>query len=101
MDYWERRIAFWAEGKIKGKGFRFERWKAAQEERQRREKAEHARKRFQQLVRMMKQLEELMGMGRVQQERGLGRIREIEGWARLAQPRARSRKGGRGRGALM
>lgn len=97
LDYWERRIAFWSEGKIRGKGFRFDRWKAAQEERQRREKAEHARRRFRQLVQMMKQLEELMGMGRVQRERGLGRIREIEGWARLAQPSARSRKGGRGR----
>ena len=96
LDYWDRRITFWAEGKIKGKGFRFDRWQAAQEERQRREKAEHARRRFQQLVRMMKQLEELLGMGRVQRERGLGRIREIEGWARLAQPRAR--RGSRNRG---
>lgn len=96
MDYWERRITFWAEGKIRGKGFRFDRWKAAQEERQRREKAEHARRRFRQLVQMMKQLEELMGMGRAQRERGLGRIREIEGWARLAQPRVRSRNGGQG-----
>lgn len=97
IDYWERRIAFWTEGKLKGKQFRFERWKAAEEEKQRRQKAEHARKRFQQLVRMMKQLEDLTRLGGVQRERGLGRIRELEGWAKLAQPRARGRKGGRSR----
>jgi hypothetical protein len=99
MDYWERRMAFWAEGKIKGGQFRFNRWKAAEEEKQRRLKAEHARKRFQQLVRMMKQLDELMRLGNVRRERGLGRIRELEAWARLAQPRDRSRNGGRTRPA--
>lgn len=44
---------FWTEGKLKGKQFRFDRWKAAEEEKQRRRKAEHARKRFRQLVGMM------------------------------------------------
>ena len=97
MDYWERRIAFWAEGQLKGKQFRFQRWKAAEDEKQRRQKAEHARKRFRQLVGMMKQLEDLMRLGGVQRERGRLRIRELEGWARLAQPRTRSRKGGRSR----
>ena len=97
MDYWERRITFWTEGHLKGSQFRFNRWKAAEEQKRRRQKAEHARKRFQQLVGMMKQLEDLMRLGGLQRERGRKRIRELEGWARLAQPRARSRKGGRTR----
>lgn len=95
MDYWERRIAFWSEGKVRGGGFRFDRWKAAEEEKQRRQKAEHARQRFQQLVRMMKQLEDFMRLGGNRRERGLVRKRELEGWARLAQMRERSREKGR------
>jgi len=91
MDYWERRIAFWTEGHLKGSQFRFSRWKAAEEEKQRRQKAEHARKRFRQLVGMMKQLEDLMRLGGIQRERGRIRIRELEGWARLANPTQRRR----------
>lgn len=98
MDYWERRIAFWMEGQIRGRQFRFDRWKAAEEEKQRRLKAEHARKRFQQLVRMMKELENFLSLGGVSRERGLLRIRELEGWARLAQPKQRDRGRGRTRG---
>jgi hypothetical protein len=97
MDYWERRITYWTEGKLKGSQFRFNRWKAADEEKQRRQKAEHARKRFRQLVGMMKQIEDLMRLGGVQRERGRVRIRELEGWARLVQPRMRSRAAGRKR----
>lgn len=97
MDYWERRIAFLAEGHLKGKQFRFQRWKAAEEEQQRRQKAEHARKRFQQLVTMMKQLEDLVRLGGLQRERGRGRIRELERWARLAQPKSRRRDQSRSR----
>lgn len=100
MDYWERRIAFWTEGHLKGSQFRFNRWKAADEQKQRRQKAEHARKRFQQLVGMMKQLEDLMRLGGLQRERGRARIRELEGWARLAQPTGRSQTAGRKRGLL-
>ena len=47
---------------------------------------------------MMKQLDELMRLGGNRRERGLVRIRELEGWARLAQPRTRSRAPGRKRG---
>ena len=97
MDYWERRIAFWTEGHVKGSQFRFNRWKAAEAAKQRRQKAEHARKRFQQLIRMMKQLENMLRLGGIQRERGLGRIREIESWVKLAQPRGRARKGMRSR----
>lgn len=97
MDYWERRIAFWTEGHLKGSQFRFNRWKAAEEERQRRQRVEHARKRFRQLVGMMKQLEEFMRLGGIERERGRKRIRELEGWAQLAQPRKRGRSEGRRR----
>lgn len=97
MDYWERRIAFWAEGQMGGKKFRFDRRKAAEEEKQRRQKAEHARKRFRQLVIMMKQLEDFMRLGGLQRERGLVRIRELDGWVRLVEPRTRNRSDGRKR----
>lgn len=98
LDYWERRITFMAEGRLKGSQFRFQRWKAAEEEKQRRAKAEHARKRFQQLVQMMTRLEDMMRLGGVQRERGRTRMRELEGWARLAQPRGKRRAKGRTRG---
>jgi hypothetical protein len=49
---------------------------------------------------MMKQLEDLTRLGGVQRERGLGRIRELEGWAKLAQPKTRSRAQGRKRGMV-
>ncbi|EYR78520.1 MobQ family relaxase [Shinella sp. DD12] len=39
LDYWERRIAFWAEEKIRGPEFRYQRWQEAEG----RKKAEHAR----------------------------------------------------------
>ena len=87
-----------AEGRLKGGQFRFQRWKAAEEEKQRRAKAEHARKRFQQLVQMMTRLEDMMRLGGVQRERGRTRMRELEGWARLAQPRGKRRAKGRTRG---
>lgn len=98
MDYWERRIAFWTEGHLKGSQFRFNRWKAAEEQKHRRQKAEHARKRFQQLVGMMKQLEDLMRLGGLQRERGRARIRELEGWSRQSPPRGWSQTAGRKRG---
>lgn len=97
MDYWQRRIAYWAEGKVGGKKFRFDRWKAAEEEKQRRQKVEHARKRYRQLVVMMKQLEDLMRLGGLQRERGLVRIRELDGWVRLMEPRTWNRSDGRKR----
>ena len=98
MDYWERRITFWSEGQIGGRKFRFDRWKAAEEDKQRRQRAEHARRRFNQLVTMMRQLEDLMRLGGNRRERGLVRVRELEGWGRLARPR--TRKGDRKRGLL-
>lgn len=79
LDYWERRIAFWTEGHLKGSHFRFNRWKAAEEEKQRRLKAQHARRRFQQLVMMMKRLDDFLRLGGKQREKGLVRMREVEG----------------------
>jgi hypothetical protein len=97
LDYWERRIAFWTEGNLKGGQFRFNRWKAAEEEKQRRLKAEHARKRFQQLVMMMKRLDDFLRLGGKQREKGLIRMRELEGWAKRMEPRTRGRNDGRAR----
>ncbi|MFD1696793.1 MobQ family relaxase [Roseibium aestuarii] len=93
IDYWERRIAYWTEGQIRGKHFRYDRWQEAE----RRKKAEHAKRRFQQLVRMMKTLEDMMRLGGLQRERGLVRIRELEGWVRRVEPRKRGRSSGRRR----
>jgi hypothetical protein len=96
LDYWERRATFYAEGVIKGKGFRFERWKAAQEEKQRKaeaaQKAAHVRKRVQQLRSFLRALEMII-MGRSQaREKGLSRAREVNAW------REPFRDTGRGRG---
>lgn len=93
LDYWERRIAFWAEGKVRGRQFRFERWQEAESRR----KVEHARKRFKQLVMMMKRLEDFLRLGGKQREKGLVRIRELEGWAKRMEPRTRGRDSGRAR----
>lgn len=98
IDYWERRITFWAEGKVKGREFRFRRWQAAMEEKQRREKAEHARRRFRQLVTMMRQLEDALRLGTRQRERGLVRIRELERWVAPVRVKTRTRDQGRRRG---
>lgn len=97
MDYWERRITFWSEGQIGGRKFRFDRWKAAEEDKQRRQRTEHARRRFNQLVTMMRQLEDLMRLGENRREHGLIRVRELEGWTRLIVPRSRHRAKGRTR----
>lgn len=97
MDYWERRITFWSEGQIGGRKFRFDRWKAADEEKQRRQRAEHARRRFNQLVTMMRQLEDLLRLGGNRREQGLVRVRELDGWTKLIAPRQRHRSKGRSR----
>lgn len=102
FDYWERRIAFWMEGQLRGRQFRFERWLASerrkQEEAERVRKAEHARKRLQQLQEMKKELEELMRLLGVRREKGLVRIRELERWERQAETRVQVRDMGRKRG---
>lgn len=101
MDYWERRVTFKAEGLIKGKTFRFNRWKAADEEKARQaelaRRAEHARKRLGQLRSILKLLEDVTRLGTRRRESGLIRAREVEGWVN-AVTRMRSRKSARGRG---
>lgn len=105
IDYWERRISFKTEGMLKGSTFRFNRWKAAEEEKARKaeiqRKAEHARKRLSQLKSLLKTLEAISTLGMRRRENGLARAREIEGWID-AVTRLRSRKKrrdqGRGRG---
>lgn len=85
MDYWDRRITFKVEGLMGGKKFRFDRWTAQQEKAKQEEAArikEHARRRRQQLQRMMVQLEQLIAGKSRTREAGLVRQREVEGWLR-------------------
>lgn len=86
LDYWQRRTTFKTEGMIKGPTFRFNRWKAAQEDRQRRETAErkvaHARKRLAQIAELLKELERAATGANRRYEHGLIRAKEVEGWVR-------------------
>lgn len=97
IDYWERRITFWAEGQVGGRAFRFQRWKAAEEEKARRLKAEHARRRLQQLKAMLARVEGFLRLGGLRREHGLARARELQGWRR-AVPGGRHPDRSRSRG---
>lgn len=104
LDYWERRIAFKSEGLIKGREFRFNRWKAAEAEKAKKAEAqrrtEHARKRLTQLRALLKILEGVATTGARHRERGLVRAREIEGWMHAVHrlfARKKTRNRGRGR----
>nr|WP_280952624.1 MobQ family relaxase [Neorhizobium alkalisoli] len=93
LDHWQRRVTFTAEGAIKGPAFRFNRWKAAQEDKQRREtaarKVAHARKRLDQITQLIKELERAATGANHRYERSLIRAKEVERWVR------RVRHGGR------
>ncbi|OHV78401.1 MobQ family relaxase [Rhizobium sp. LCM 4573] len=101
LDYWQRHVAFLTEGAIKGREFRFNRWKAAQEDKQRREAAErrvaHARKRLDQIGQLLRELERAATGTSQRYERSLIRAREVERWVRRvrhggrATPRRRER----------
>lgn len=86
LDYWERRAVFQIEGKLRGKEFRFQRWKAAQEakaqEAERAAKVAHARKRIAQIRSLLEFLERLSIITGRRRELGLRRSREIEHWMR-------------------
>lgn len=86
LDYWQRNVTFQAEGAIKGSAFRFNRWKAAQEDKQRREaaarKVAHARKRLDQIGQLLRELERAATGANHRYERGLVRAKEVERWVR-------------------
>lgn len=101
LDYWNRRVTFKAEGLIRGKEFRFQRWKTAEAEKIRQaeiaRQAAHARKRLGQLRDLLKALENVARLGTRRREQGLVRAREVEGWID-AVTRLRSRNPSRSRG---
>ncbi|MBB3967162.1 MobQ family relaxase [Rhizobium metallidurans] len=101
LDHWERRTSFKTEGLIMGKQFRFNRWKAADEEKQRKalaeKKAVHARKRLAQIRALLKGLEMALALGNRRRETGLVRAREVAGWLRPSRSVSRSRGNGRQR----
>jgi hypothetical protein len=78
-----------------GKEFRFNRWKAAQEEKQRKAEAErkaaHARKRIEQIRSLVRLLEQVAIGRREGRETSLVRSREIERWLRPSSVKDRTR----------
>ncbi|UXT50152.1 MobA/MobL family protein [Agrobacterium tumefaciens] len=98
LDYWQRRTTFKTEGTIKGPKFRFNRWKAAQEDKQRRDEAvrkvAHARKRLEQITQLLKGLERAATGANRRYEHGLIRAKEVERWVRRIRhgDRAASRR---------
>lgn len=98
LDHWQRRTTFAAEGAIKGPTFRFNRWKAAQEEKERKElaarKVAHARKRLDQIAQLLKELERSATGANLRYERSLIRAKEVERWVRRVRhgERAASRR---------
>lgn len=101
LDHWQRRAAFYSEGAIMGKEFRFQRWKAAQERKQREEearrKAAHARQRVEQLRALIRMVDGITRGLQRGQEASLARSREVAAWLRSAAERDRSRGQGRER----
>ncbi|WP_168208210.1 MobQ family relaxase [Agrobacterium sp. T29] len=101
LDYWHRHIAFAAEGAIMGRTFRFNRWKAAQEDKQRREaaarKVVHARKRLTQIAQLLKDLERAATGANRRYEQGLIRAKEVERWVRQVRHGDRTTSRGRTR----
>src|SRR5690606_9676960 len=100
--YWTRQAEFWAEGHIMGRQFRFNRWKAAQEERERKAEAERrradAQKRRDQAAAIGRRLADILSGGRAGREATLRRRREVEGWVVSRTP---TRDRTRGRTRLM
>lgn len=94
LDYWQRNVTFRAEGAIKGRTFRFNRWKAAQEDQQRREasarKVAHARKRLDQIAQLLKELERAATGTSLRYERSLIRAKEVERWVRRVRHGSRT-----------
>ncbi|MCD7111822.1 MobA/MobL family protein [Rhizobium sp. DKSPLA3] len=105
MDYWDRRITFKLEGVIKGKEFRFNRWKAAEAEKaalaERQRQAAHARKRLEQLKSLVSLFQGVGARGAQRRETILGRAREVESWMvgiRRLAGRSLGKSSARGRG---
>jgi hypothetical protein len=101
LDYWQRRTAYAAEGAIMGRQFRFNRWKAAEEDKRRRDEAARkvaqAKKRLSQIAAILKDLELAISGANRQYERGLIRAREVEGWMRSVHRSGQAMGMGRGR----
>lgn len=97
MDYWDRRATFKVDGLMGGKKFRFDRWKAAEEEKVRKAEAArieaHARRRREQLQGFLRELEQILAGKTRTREQGLVRQREVEGWLRDAGRDWRERDG--------
>jgi hypothetical protein len=86
LDYWQRQTTFKTEGAMKGPKFRFDRWKAAQEDKRRTEEAArkvaHARKRLDQIKQVLRELERAATGANRRYEQGLIRAREVQHWVR-------------------
>ncbi|MFG1225259.1 MobQ family relaxase [Xanthobacter wiegelii] len=104
LDYWERQARFHIDGAIQGRLFRWERVKAADLEKARRQKERdrqvQAAKRATQLREIIAELEKVLAAFRGGREAVLARSRQLEGWRRRLDrelDRARSAERGRTR----
>jgi hypothetical protein len=84
-----------------GKRFRFDRWKAAEEEKackaEAERKAAHAARRLGQLQRLLREWQMIIAGQTRRREEGLVRAREVEGWIRQASRRLSREREGRER----
>lgn len=97
--HWTRQVEFWAEGRILGAEFRFNRWKAAEEAKARKAEAArkraHALKRKQQAEAFVRMLADILSGGRTAREKAQARQRDVKRF--LAPERGRGVDRTRGR----
>jgi hypothetical protein len=87
LDYWERRANYYLEGQIRGAAFRWQRARAAEEARQRRERERKAREHAARRARLVRELtravEQALTWMMAGRESRLARHREVERWPLL------------------
>lgn len=103
IDFWGREASFWASGHILGAEYRYKRWQAAKDDKERRRIAEqsrrHAQMRQEQLARLLRRLEDMLTGGKGSREAVLRRQRQVAGWREAGKARsARHNTRGAGRG---
>lgn len=99
--HWTHQVEFWAEGKIMGAEFRFNRWKAAEEAKARKAEAErkrlHAMKRKQQAEAIVRMLADILSGGRQARTKVQERQREAQRFLTPERGRGQDRTRGRRR----
>ncbi len=78
LDYWNRRANWWAEGKVRGGEFRYERWQVAIKE-------AHAKQRAAQVKELRLKVRQTVSTMRVGLEAGLTRVQQVARWVERQQ----------------